>query len=193
MTVAGDPENAHNVPVRLERSAVSPESPPFSLLWITAVNPRTFTPRTWTQERETTIRLRSGNGGAGANAYRCVSRYPRENLIELKDEIYPLAPGQSEADAHDVSQFRYRFTTDGALTDYDPNPVISPRLEELITTMSGLVRTAGSTIQAGSYTTGPESSFVSDGTQWIETRTGIAVPVQPAIAAGRLALGSPEE
>jgi hypothetical protein len=193
MTQASGAEGASNLPVVIGESAVSKELP-FSLVWLHAVDPRTFTPQTWENGRETTIRLRAADDSIRVNVYRVVSHYRADNEIELKDEVYALKPGETEAGDQDISQFRYEFDTAGTLTDFDPALSLTERMQGIVAALSGLVTISGSTITASNYRTGQESNFVSDGTQWIEARTGIAAPTYPAISVGRLALeqSSPE-
>jgi hypothetical protein len=123
------------------------------------------------------------------NVSRIISHYRADNKIELHDEVYALRPGQTEAGEQDVSQFNYEFDATGELTDFDPVHNLTECMQAAVTSLSGLVTIPGSTIAASNYRTGQESNFVSDGTQWIEARTGAAAPTYPAINVGRLALG----
>jgi len=167
--------------------SISKETP-FSLVWLAAVDPRTFTPQTWENGRETNIRLRAKDGSIRVNVSRIISHYI-DGEVGLKDEMYALRPGGTEAGDQEVSQLSYTFDTDGCLTGFDPTPDLTENMQKVVSILSGLVTIMGSTIQASNYRTGPESSFVSDGAQWIEARTGIAAPTRPMFFAGRLALG----
>jgi hypothetical protein len=193
MTQIPSTEGTSNLPVAISESAASKELP-FSLVWLNAVDPRTFTPQTWENGRETTVRLRAADDSIRVNVYRVVSHYRADNEIELKDEVYALKPGETEAGDQDISQFGYKFDAAGNLTDFNPALSLTEHMQSVVTALSGLVTISGSTITASNYTTGQESNFVSDGTQWIEAHTGVAGPTYPAISAGRLALdqSSPE-
>ncbi len=179
-----------NLSITIGESVVSTELP-FSLVWLQAVDPRAFTPQTWENGRDTTIRLRAADGSIRVNVYRAVSLYRADNEIELKDEAYALEPGETEAGGHDISQFRYKFDEAGTLTDFNPTLTLTERMQNIVTALSGLVTISGSTISASNYRTGRESNFVSDGMQWIEASTGIIAPTYPAFAVGRLALDQP--
>jgi hypothetical protein len=187
MTQSSGGEGAPNLPTTTDESAVSREAP-FSLLWLQAVDPRTFTPYTWENGRETTIRLRAADGSISVNVHRVVSHYPADNEIELRDEVYALKPGKTEAGDQEISQFGYKFDTAGGLTDFDPALSLTERMQGVVTALSGLVTIPDSTITASNHRVGEESNFTSDGTQWIEARSGVAAPAYPAITVGRLAL-----
>jgi hypothetical protein len=183
-------EGASNLPVVNGESVASKELP-FSLTWLHAVDPRIFTPQTWENGRETTVRLRAADDSIRVNVYRVVSHYRADNEVELKDEVYALKPGETEAGDQDISQFGYKFDAADTLTDFDAALNLTERMQGVVTALSGLVTISGSTIAASNYRTGQESNFVSDGTQWVEVGTGIAAPTYPAISVGRLALEQP--
>lgn len=187
MTRIPDPEDTPTLPANTGESAVCREIP-FSLVWLQAVDPRIFTPYTWENGREATIRLRAGDGTTRVNVTRIISYYRADNEIELHDEVYALKPGETESGAQDVSQFNYKFDAAGELTDFDPALSLTERMQNVVAALSGLVTIPGSTITASNYTAGQESNFVSDGSQWIEASTGTAAPTYPAIIVGRLAL-----
>ena len=180
------PGEEPRLPAVTGESAVNQEVP-FSLVWLNGVDPRTFTPETWKNGRETTVRLIAGDDTAGVNVYRVVNHLA-DGEIGLTDEAYVLDPGTTEAGDHEVSRFEYTFDPDGNLTGFDPNANQSKHTRDLVTVMSGLVHIVDSTITARNHALGREAKYRSDGTQWIEVRTGSPAPTRPAIAAGQLAL-----
>ncbi len=187
MTEVSRSEGTAGTPATTGDRAVNKEVP-FSLAWLNAVDPPTFTPYTWANGRETNIRLRAADGSIRVNVYRVISHY-LDGEVELKDEVYALKPGGTESGDQDVSQFKYAFDTKLNLTGFDPTPNLTDRMQDVVSALSGMVAIPGSTISASNYKAGVESDFVSDGMKWIEVRTGIAAPTPRAITAGRLALG----
>jgi len=181
------PDQASSLPAPQE-SEVSNEIP-FSVTWIRAVDPRVFTPVTWEHGRATTIYLSAPDNSVQVHVERRVT-HDLDSKIRLVDEVFSPKDG-ADAGAQEVSQFRYEFDDQGNLTDYDPTPDLSPHTQDMVTQMSGLVGKPGSTIYASNDKLGPEASFVSDGTQWLEVRTGTVVTMPPAIALGRLAIEQP--
>jgi len=184
MTQGPPSEATPSLPAATGESTVSPEIP-FSLTWLNAIDPRTFTPQTWENGRETTIRLRAGDDSARVNVHRVISHY-LDGEIDLKDEAYALALGETEAGSHQVSQFRYSFDSGRNLTTFDPSPRPSEHAESIVSAASNLVYIVGSTITASNFVSGKEAEYVSDGTQWVEAGTGTPAPARPAIAAGGL-------
>ena len=158
----------------------------FSLQWLTALDPITFTPVTWEHGRETTIRLRAGDGSTKVNVGRIVSHYV-DGEIELRDEAYSIH--DTEAGNQNVTPFKFTFNNEEQLVDYDRSTTLNESATEIVAKISGLVFIAGSTIQATNYRTGPESRFVSNGSVWLARQGGLIVPTLPEM--GPLPLDSP--
>ncbi len=169
---APSPHEQTNLPTTGETAI---EMLPFGLRWLQAVDPRTFSGRTWESGGSGHVRIflsppEGLNGGARVERY--ITRY-LDGGTQLSDEVH------FPRDFDQVSQLRYEFNAEGELTDY-PTNTPNEHLSHLIDEMSGLVDTAGSTITASSREFGLESSFVSDGTQWIDQNTATPiVHVQP--------------
>jgi hypothetical protein len=178
--------NSPNKPIGPGESDITPEA--FSLIWLNAVDPRIFTPHTWAKGRETTIRLRSADNNTRVNVQRIVSHYI-DGEAEMVDEVYSV--GDSETGAHDVTRFKYTVSEDGGLTGFDPTLSFSDHARDMVNEMSGLVHIPGSRIEADNYRVGRESSYISDGTQWIDPHSSIPIAALPAITMGQPELSPP--
>ena len=183
MTQPSRAGHERGLPATTDETAVSREVP-FSLVWLRAVDPRTFTPYTWENGGPSTIRLTAADGSVAVNVERIVV-HAVDRTITLKDEAHFL---DSPLNADAITQLRYAFDAAGRLTDYDPATGLSDNMQAIVTSLSGLVYIAGSRIRASSHRAGPESDFISDGTQWIDRGTMTAPPALPALIIGRLAI-----
>jgi hypothetical protein len=155
---------------------------PLSIIWLHAVDPRIFTPISLEKGRPTRIRITSPDHSTDVSVYRTVSVYLDGNR-GIQDEIFTNYENAG-------SQFNYELDSERRLIKYNPTPNATPHMQRVIEELSGLESIPGSTIEAVNMDFGLESHFISNGSCWIEVKSGEPIAYPEAITVGQLAIGN---
>ena len=118
----------------------------------------------------TQIMFRTPDGLPVANTIRTVSKYD-DGDVHIQDEIFPAG----------LPQFNYEFNADGRLVRHPISTRFSAAMQEMVTTLRALAQQTGAEIHAVHRDHGLESHFVSDGTQWVDLRSGQPIASTPPL------------
>lgn len=124
-----------------------------SILWLKSTDPRIFTPISLERGQMVRIAFYGKNGRSLVNVYRSISKYIGGG-IGIQDEIHPGFENEGV-------KFNFEFDENGKLVKYSDREDFTPRMQECLALIQGLVSQEGAMISA-------ERVYISDGKEWLE-------------------------